>query len=183
MLFHSKGHAFHFVREVVLNCFSSVPSIQLMTQARKTSISRRGSTKFPGHENKLVILPQKNLNFHFFPINLNEPASKTELISLMANEKECSMVSYFSGPLTAAIILFPFLVWRRLQEKDHEVIAPGHFCPITYLDSDSDGGSISDIVGSVNFRPLLSLFPCHFLEDNKVCQLTKFQYSALFQSG
>lgn len=116
MPFHSKSHAFHFVREVVLNCFSSVPSVQLMTQAPKTSISRCGSTKFPGHEKKLVIFSQKNFNSYFFPITLNEPASKTELISLVANEKECSMVSCFSGPLTAAFLLFGEGLKKRMMK-------------------------------------------------------------------
>ena len=140
MPFHSKGHAFHFVREVVLNCFSSVPSVQLMTQAQapKTSISRCGSTKFPGHEKKLVIFSQKNFNSYFFPITLNEPASKTELISLVANEKECSMVSCFSGPLTAAIILFPFLLFgeglkkRMMKLLLLDIFAPSLILTLTY---------------------------------------------------
>lgn len=126
MPFHSKSHAFHFVREVVLNCFSSVPSVQLMTQAPKTSISRCGSTKFPG--------PEKNFNSYFFPITLNEPASKTELISLVANEKECSMVSCFSGPLTAAIILFPFLLFGEgLKKRMMKLLLLDIFAPSLIL--------------------------------------------------
>ena len=134
MPFHSKGHAFYFVREVVLNCFSSVPSVQLMTQAPKTSISRCGSTKFPGHEKKLVIFSQKNFNSYFFPITFNEPAFKTELISLVANEKECSMVSCFSGPLTAAIILFPFLLFGEgLKKRMMKLLLLDIFAPSLIL--------------------------------------------------
>ena len=53
-----------------------------------------------------------------------KPVSKTVLISLMADEKDFSRVSYFSKSLTIAIVLF--LQFEGSRKKDHEICTPGH---------------------------------------------------------
>ena len=56
-------------------------------------------------------------------------------MSLMTNEKECSRVSYFSGPLTIAVVLLPFNnmtfspVWRRQKDRIRKFVLLDIFAP------------------------------------------------------